>query len=459
MKYRVLALLIALFLYYFTHHDIARAHGEVPDPESSSTQTSSTGNDSSKSTPSLVGNIVNKTTSTVTDVVQDTVKGTTETVDKTVDNVANTVTDTTTQVSTTVDQVTTDVDKVVKDAVDIPADVITEVDKATKGQSSDVLGSVTSSVDQTVNNVTGTVQNTVGNTTNTVTGVIESTVQTASDAVTSVVDTTTSVIPEVVPVVPDVPVIHLPPIVPQLPVEVTPTPVPDDVITPTPSKNTNTTHHTQKNSTQGNPEITPSSQPALPAVPSVHTATQSPSTEAVQSSPIHESNDKDPQAMIASIQKGTTQYVPLVPQPVQPKGKPQYPASKTTAVPLDETVSNVSDVSDTDVATAQAIVQPQSENIPAISSEQGTQPVSPAAAIWLDVKGIQGLIVAGSSNVSELSNSNTSNSQNVFVNNRLANWKHYRIHLLTYRAQSEHGSNQWTHAPPGQPPQQAPYFI
>ncbi|MFD1991145.1 hypothetical protein ACFSGI_14310 [Paenibacillus nicotianae] len=459
MKYRVLALLIALFLYYFTHHDIAHADGEVSTSEPTSSQTSSTANDSPKATPSLVGNIVNKTTSSVTDVVKDTVKGTTETVDKTVDNVANTVKDTTTQVSTTVDQVTTDVDQVVKDAVDLPAHVITEVDKAANGQSSDVLGSVTSSVDQTVNNVTGTVQNAVGNTTNTVTGVIDSTVQTASDAVTSVVDTTTTVIPDVVPAVPDVPVIHLPPIVPQLPVEVTPTPVPDDVTAPIPSKNTNSTTHPKKNSTQGNPATLPSSQPVQPAVPSVHKATESPSTEAVQSSTIHESNDKDPQGFIPSIQKGTTLNIPIVPQPVQPKVKSQYPASNITAVSLDDAVSTVSDLSDTDVVTTPTTVQPQSDSIPTLSGEQGTQPVSSTAAIWLDIKGIQGLIVAGSSNVIESSNSNTSNSQNVFVNNRLANWKHYRIHLLTYRAQSEHGSNQWTHAPPGQPPQEAPYFI
>lgn len=458
MKYRVLALLIALFLYYFTHHDIAHADGEVSNSDSSTSQTSSTTNESAKSTPSLVGNVLSSTTSSITNVVKDTVKGTTDTVDKTVDNVSSTVKDTTSQVSTTVDQATTDATTIVKDVADLPANVITEVDKAAKGQSSDVLGSVTSTVDKTVNNVTGTVQHTVDNTTSTVTGVVDSTVKTVDDTVTSVVDTTTTVIPEVVPIVPDVPVIHLPPIVPQLPVDVRPTPVPDDSVAPTPSKDTTSTPHSQKNSTQGVPDsTTPSIPPVQPAVPSVHIATQSPSTEAVQSSTINESNDKDSQASVPSVQKRIPKHVPVIPNPVQEKFQSVHTSSQAIALPLDDSISNESNPYS--LAT-QTSVEPQTSSNPVISDAKGTQPVSPIAAIWLDFQGVQGLVVAHSSSSAEWSsNSNPSNSQNVFVNNRLANWKHYRIHLLTYRAQSEHGSNQWTHAPPGQPPQEAPDFI
>ncbi len=455
MKYRVLALLIALFLYYFTHHDIAHADGEVSNPDSSTAQTSSTTNESAKSTTSLVGNVLSSTTSSISNVVKDTVKGTTDTVDKTVDNVSNTVKDTTNQVSTTVDQATTDATTIVKDVVDLPVNVIQEVDQAANGQSSDVLGSVTSTVDQTVNNVTDTVQHTVDNTTNTVTGVLDSTVKTVEDTVTSVVDTTTTVIPEVVP---DVPVINLPPIVPQLPVDVRPTPVPDDSVAPNPSKDTTATHHSQKNSTQGDPDShTPAMPPVQPAVPSVHIATQSPSTEAVQSSPINESNDKDIPASIPSIPKSISKNISTIPSPVQEKVQSVQTSSDATALPVDEFVSKGSNP---DTLAIQTSVEPEPSSKPFISDVKGTEPVSPSAAIWLDIQGVQGLVVAHSSSSAEWSsNSNPSNSQNVFVNNRLANWKHYRIHLLTYRAQSEHGSNQWTHAPPGQPPQEAPYFI
>lgn len=458
MKYRVLALLIALFLYYFTHHDIAHADGEVSNSDSSTAQTSSTTNESAKSTTSLVGNVLSSTTSSISNVVKDTVKGTTDTVDKTVDNVSNTVKDTTSQVSTTVDQATTDATTIVKDVVDLPVNVIQEVDQAANGQSSDVLGSVNSTVDQTVNNVTDTVQHTVDNTTNTVTGVLDSTVKTVEDTVTSVVDTTTTVIPEVVPVVPDVPVINLPPIVPQLPVDVRPTPVPDDSVAPNPSKDTTATHHSQKNSTQGDPDShTPAMPPVQPAVPSVHIATQSPSTEAVQSSPINESNDKDIPASIPSIPKSISKNISTIPSPVQEKVQSVQTSSDATALPVDESVS---DGSNPDTFAIQTSVEPEPSSKPFISDVKGTEPVSPSAAIWLDIQGVQGLVVAHSSSSAEWSsNSNPSNSQNVFVNNRLANWKHYRIHLLTYRAQSEHGSNQWTHAPPGQPPQEAPYFI
>lgn len=434
MKYRVLALLIALFLYYFTHHDIAHADGEITTNDSSESQSSSSNSTDSAKPPAGLVSHLSKTTNAVTDVVKDT----------------------TDHVSTTVDQATTDADQIVKDAVDIPAQVITEVNKAANGQSSDVIGSVTSSVEQTIDNTTGTVQHAVENTTNTVTDVVDNTVQTTNDAVTSIVDSATTVIPEIVPV-PDVPVIHLPPIVPQLPVEVKPTPVPEGSVTPTPSTSPKVKDHSKTNSTQGKPVNLPSKQPVQPAVPSVNIATQSPATEAVQSSPINESNDKDPSVATSPVTQNKNKQVPNIPKPISKEAKSTTQPSNATAQPLDDSLSNGST---TNALVSSLPARVDQDTNPSAKVDNGTLPVSPLAAIWLDFKGVQGLIASSSSSTVEGSTGgNGSNGQNVFVNHQLANWKLYRTSLLTYRAQSEHGNNQWTHAPPGQPPQEAPYFI
>ncbi|MEW4369010.1 hypothetical protein [Paenibacillus kandeliae] len=495
MKYRLLALLLALFLYAFVHYNAAHAAGEEQSSPATASmekaENASTAQDHAVSDDNRSTNddnvqheraFLQRTTASLAGTVTDTLKSVTETTTKATSEVTSqastTVTDTGSHLGNTVDR-TADI---VGNVTDLTDDLAKETDKLVSGEPANVTGAVSSAVDQTVKDTVDTTASAVSNTTATVTDTVQSTVNTVDHVVSSTTTTTTDTVNKVVDTVNDV-VTNVPNIVTEVvkPLPIVPEPVPS---IPTPVVTTP-------------PVITPQPHPEHTTNPEagVDPTSSAPSIDHVSTQPTQTPDDHSASA--------------IHPQsPIQPESVSALSDSPSSDVPIAETdPTNSNDPTGVSRDTHTA-----SEAVRAADEQESEQPIvypSVMVPIWnwqswmndqdmtVDVNNTNqtavesvdandtltgvpipfapsGLPLVPDHDATALAVTNATNagSSSAQFNSAggnagnapaamLLDATHDRKHqapIVIYHTRSERGSSQWMNAPPGQPPQRSLYF-
>lgn len=460
MKYRLLALLIALFLYAFVHYNAAHAAGEENDPSEHGVL--------QRTTASLAG--------TVTDTVKSVTDTTTQAASEVTSQVSSAVADTGSNLGNTVGNTA----GIVGNVTGVTEDLAKETEKLVNGEPTDVTGALSSAVDQTVKDTVDTTTGAVSGTTATVTETVQSTVSTvehvvnattttATDAVTEVVDTASDVVTNVPAVVtevvkplpaipnptPSIPIVTIPPVV-------TPKPDPEPTTNPEagadPTSSTSSRNHTatKPTGTQTPDDHSASAiHPQSPIQPQPGSASSNipsidinvPETHPTSSNPNPLSND------IQTTSEAThTADEQEAQQPDDPSGN----------VPIWNWQSwmNTQDVGVDERRTDRTSLQSVDTND---TSAGIAIPFAPSGLPLVPDHSTDALAVMNIANTGVWSAQLGATGGNAGSNPAAmlldaTNDRQHNAPIVIYYTRSERGSSQWMNAPPGQPPQHSLYF-
>ncbi|WP_411345902.1 hypothetical protein ACE3MZ_07905 [Paenibacillus sp. WLX1005] len=494
MKYRLLALVIALFLYAFVHYNAAHAAGE----ELSSQQTISTEKTDTNSNDQLnrsvedTRNAINeesgiserallqRTTASLVGTVTDTVKSVTDTTTQAASEVTSQASSAVADKGSNLGNTVGNTAGIVGNVTGVTEDLVKETEKLVTGEPTDITGALSSAVDQTVKDTVDTAAGAVSGTTATVTETVQSTVSTvdhvvnattttATDVVTEVVDTANDVVTHVPTVVtevvkplptipnptPSVPVITIPPVV-------TPQPEPEHTTNPEaeadPTSSTSSRNHTatKPTGTQTPDDHSASAiHPQSPIQPQPDSASPIiPSSDAIV--PETHPTNANPNPLSNNIQTASEATRIADEQEAQQTGNP----SGNVPIWNWQSWMNTQDIGvdehHTDRTSLQTVDTNDTSAGAAIPFAPSGLPLVPDYST--DALAVMNVANVGTSSAQLVSTGGNAGSNSAALLLDTMNDRQRNAPIVIHYTRSERGSSQWMNAPPGQPPQHSLYF-
>lgn len=509
MKYRIIAFLIALCLYALVHYNTAHASevaltndssafpaasepksaapsgSSMPAEMQHSGDSESNANDENGHTDQLTAsnhpeqhsvNRLSKAVSALTQTVTGTGQALTDTTDQAVSGTADIVTQVVSDAGYTVNEAANDTAETANNVTALTEDVIHQTGQLVSGQPvnlKNTISSVSSAVQGTVQDTLDTTGHAVGNTVHLTSHTVNNTAATADAAVHSTLhtvgqtldqvvqtaDTVVEAVPEILPnpiteppATPGLPEVEVPPIIPNpsVPVKSSPDAKPDN------------------GASEDRPDVRPTPAPVASAVnvPSQAKEAADPEKQPVQLLPLTDRTEIPADTAVRPDPSRIT--LPVINDPTNadvdslsglPVVKPNIDIVEAQTGGIAASTGLLPDQKKAEgPAAAKTVLQaaPSSDDQLPLAD-----PFSPSDLPfpwdWNSaIIPVPTASAAGNAQLSSGSGTSGPAPSALPVDERAGNF--YRQPVWVYAASSDRGGSQWMNAPPGQPPQYAPYF-